>query len=108
MGTLWLHGMFCLLPIVNNMNWEGVLGKGVLGQAKNGDELFWEEKISCSQLEGPSMHSRCLAFLPFKFWVGVVGKEFYFHFSLVPNVFPMCSLEIFSIRIPSGKVFNKI
>jgi len=36
------------------------------------------------------MHSRCLAFLPFKFRAGAgegEGKDF-FHFSLVPNVFP--------------------
>jgi hypothetical protein len=38
-----------------------------------------------SQWEGP----RCLAFIPFKFggW-----EEFFFHFSLFPNVFSWCSL----------------
>jgi hypothetical protein len=25
-------------------------------------------EISCSQWEDPSIHSRCLAFFPFKFW----------------------------------------
>jgi hypothetical protein len=32
-----------------------------------------------------SMHSKCLDFFPFKFWVGV-GEDF-FHFSFVPNGF---------------------
>jgi hypothetical protein len=42
--------------------------------------------ISCSQWEGQSMHSRCLAFYPFKFW----GERiFFFHFPLVPIVFPL-------------------
>ncbi len=38
------------------------------------------------------MHSRCLAFLLFKFWEegprGGGGGRISFHFSLVPNVFP--------------------
>jgi hypothetical protein len=48
-------------------------------------------EIFCSLWEGPSMHSRCLAFFPFKF-VGGGVKDFIFHFSLVPNAFPLCSL----------------
>jgi hypothetical protein len=41
--------------------------KGVLAQAKNGDELFWEEKFHAAN-----------------------GRIYIFHFSLVPNVFPLC------------------
>jgi hypothetical protein len=45
-----------------------------------------EREISCSQWEGPSMHSRCLVFFPFMFWGG--GRNFFFfHFSQLPNVF---------------------
>ncbi len=71
-----------------------------------GQKWWWTllgREISCSQSEGPSMHSRCLAFLPFKFWVGVVGKEFFFilffHFPLVPNVFTWSS-QLVLIRFP--------
>jgi hypothetical protein len=40
-------------------------------------------------MEGSSVHSRCLAFLPFKFWEeGQRGGRISFHLSLVPNVFP--------------------
>ncbi len=45
----------------------------------------------CSQWEGPSRHSRCLAFFPFKFGVGRI----FFHFSLgsqyVLTMFPLSS-----------------
>jgi len=82
--------------------WIRWIGRVFLAvRIRPGQKWWWTllgREISCSQSEGPSMHSRCLAFLPFKFWVGVVGKEFFFilffHFPLVPNVFPMCSLEV--------------
>jgi hypothetical protein len=61
---------------------------GVLAQAKNGGELFCE--ISCNQWEGPSMHSRCLAFFLFKFCEGRI----FFHFSMVPTMFPLSSHEV--------------
>ncbi len=48
-------------------------------------------EISCSQWESPSILSRCLVFFPFKFWGG--GKDF-FYFSLVPNVFLLCSIQV--------------
>ncbi len=51
------------------------------------------KRNSCSQWEGPSMHSRQLVFFPFKFWSGRREKD-YFHFSLVPNVFPLCSFQL--------------
>jgi len=51
--------------------------------------------ISCSQWEGPSMHSRCLAFFPLRVFLGCGGGERnYFHVSLVPNVFSMGSHQI--------------
>jgi hypothetical protein len=48
-------------------------------------------EISSSQWECPTMHSRCHNFVQFNvlggFWEG--GGDFiFFHFSLVPNVFP--------------------
>jgi hypothetical protein len=43
---------------------------------------------SMQPMESPSVHSRCLAFLPFKFWEEGRGGRISFHFSLVPNVFP--------------------
>ncbi len=42
-------------------------------------------EISCSQWEGQSMHSWCLAFYPFKF----CGERIFFHFSLVLKAFPL-------------------
>jgi hypothetical protein len=49
-----------------------------------------------------SMHSKCLDFFSFKFWVG--GGRIFFHFSFVPFKFsmgsqwvPICSPRVFSI-----------
>ncbi len=64
-------------------------------------------EISCSQWEGPSMHSRCLVFFPFMFWGGGGRRDFFSFFPTsqcvrtmflsssqwVPNIFP----NIFSI-----------
>jgi hypothetical protein len=55
-----------------------------------------------------SMHSKCLDFFSFKFWVGVGERgEDLSHFFFVPNMFssssqlvpyvPMCSSKVFSI-----------
>jgi hypothetical protein len=53
-----------------------------------------EREISCSQWEGPNMHSKRLVFFPFMFWgVGGRGKIF-FHFSRLPNVFALCSFQV--------------
>ncbi len=68
-------------------------------------QKWWQSplgrEISCSQWEGPSMHSRCLSFFPFMFWGG--GPERFFSILLgfpsvhtmflsssqwVPNIFP--------------------
>jgi len=82
-------------------------------RAVNPCQKWWwsllERKISCSQWEGPSMHSRCLVFFPFMFWGGEGRKDFYSFFSTsqcvhtmflssfkwVPNIFP----NIFSIPL---------
>jgi len=59
---------------------------------------FLGREFSCSQWEGPSMHSRCLVFFPFMFWGGVgwegVWGEIFFHFSQLPNVFTLCSFQV--------------
>ncbi len=51
-----------------------------------------------------SMHSKCLGFFSFKFWVGGVWCEDFFHFSFVPNMFPfkflICSFG--SRFVPQG------
>jgi len=62
-----------------------------------------EREISCSQWEGPNMHSKRLVFFPFMFWgVGGVRKDVFSFFSTsqcvrtmflsssqwVPNIFP--------------------
>ncbi len=58
------------------------------------------KKNSCSQWEGPSMHSRCLAFFLFKFFWGA-GKDreglfFIFLGSQCVNImFPSISQSVF-------------
>jgi len=51
-------------------------------------------------MEGPRVHSKCLAFILFKFWEDGLGSgcgggwgEGFFSFSLVPNVFPNIILQ---------------
>ncbi len=65
-----------------------------------------EIKNTCNQWVGKSMHSRCLDYFSFKFWVEGVGEDF-FHFSFVPSMFPsnaqgvpkfpMCSPMVFQV-----------
>ncbi len=65
---------------------------------------YFGKRNSCSQWEGPSMHSRCLAFFPFKFLLagggfaaGGRGRRIFFIFPW----FPMCSHYVpftFSMR----------
>jgi len=77
---------------------------GVLAQAKNGDEEFWNIKISCSQWEGSACTQSALIFFSLKFWVlegGVGGGEDFFHFSFVLNMFPSSS-QWFPSVFPKG------
>jgi hypothetical protein len=57
-------------------------------------QLFWEEKISCSQWEGPKHALKVPCFSSFKVFEGGgavgVGNDF-FPFCPVHNVFPLCS-----------------
>jgi hypothetical protein len=69
---------------------------GVLAQAKNGDQQFFGNRNFMQPMGRLSMHSKCLDFISFKFWVVVVVVGgFFFLFPLfptcsfqVPNVFP--------------------
>jgi len=70
---------------------------GVLIQAKNGEELFWNIEISMGRL---SMHSKSLDCFSFKICVG--RGRIFFHFSFVPFKFPMGSH-----RLPSGSLSSQ-
>jgi hypothetical protein len=59
-------------------------------------QSFLRREISCSQWESPSILSKCLGFFPLS--LGEGGKDF-FHFSLVPNVFLLCSIQV-PIKLP--------
>ncbi len=80
--------------------------QAVLPQAKNGDELFLVIEISFGQWEGPSMHSRCLAFFPFKFVEGGGGKRIFLSFfsgyQCVPTMFPSSSHRVLNMS-PSSQ-----
>ncbi len=52
------------------MNRSGVLCKGVIAQAKNGDELFWEEKFHAASGKTQACTQGALLFFPFKFGRG--------------------------------------
>jgi hypothetical protein len=41
---------------------------GVLGQAKNGDEQFWNMQNFMQAMGRLSTHSKCLDFFSFQFW----------------------------------------
>jgi hypothetical protein len=63
---------------------------GVLAQAKNGDEQFWNIEISCSQWEGSACTQSALIFFLLSFGVG----EDFLHFSFVPIMFPSRSHQV--------------
>jgi len=52
-------------------------------------QILLGRKMPCSQWEGPSMHSRHLAF--YSFFPLRRGEGFFFHFSIVPTMFPLGS-----------------
>jgi hypothetical protein len=73
----------------------------VLLQAKNGDELYCEEKFGAANGTAQNMHSRCLDFFSSELGVGGGGGEQFSIFSLVPMCchyipfnFPMGSHQI--------------
>jgi hypothetical protein len=75
---------------------------GVLAQAKNGDEQFWNIEISCSQWERSACTQSALIFflLSFGCWGGGRG----FHFSFAPNMFPSSSWapNVFPKGVPNS------
>jgi len=53
---------------------------------QNGDELFGEEKFHAANVKAQACSQSALLFFPFKV---EVGGRIFFHFPLVPNVFPL-------------------
>ncbi len=77
---------------------------GVLGQAKNGDELFWEEKFHAANGKAQRCTQGALLF-PFKsfFWEGR-AEDFFSYFpgsQCVLTMFPLSSQWV-PIRFPLG------
>jgi hypothetical protein len=75
--------------------------KGVLAVAKNGDELFWEEKFHATNMEGYRFHgSQCVpTMFPFKFPMGShqVSNMFPNRFSIAPpHFYPICFWQMLS------------
>jgi hypothetical protein len=69
--------------------------QGVLAQAKNGDQVFWQEKFYAANGKAQACTQGALIFSPFMFCGGAGGEgEFFFHFSQLPNVFALCSLQV--------------
>jgi hypothetical protein len=64
----------------------------VLAQAKNGKELFWEEKFHAANGKAQACTQGALLFFLLSFLGGECrGLEGFLFFSLVPNVFSICS-----------------
>jgi hypothetical protein len=61
-----------------------------LAYAKNGDQQ--QPKIHAANGKTEACTQGALNFFSFKFWVGV--REEFFHFSFLPNMFPLCSLQV--------------
>jgi hypothetical protein len=65
--------------------------QGELAQAKNGDELFWEDKSHAANWKKAQACTQGALLYSFKV---SGGNEFFFHFPLVHNVFPLCPLQV--------------
>jgi hypothetical protein len=65
--------------------------QGVLAQARNGEELFWEEKFHAANGKAQACTQGALLFFLLSLGGGA-GKDFFS--PLVSNVFPLCSLQI--------------
>jgi hypothetical protein len=80
--------------------------QGVLAHAKNGDEVFWEEKFHAANGKAQACTQGALLFFPFMFWGGGrgarggVGERFFFIF---PD-FPMCSHYV-PFKFPMGSQY---
>jgi hypothetical protein len=70
--------------------------QGVLAQAKNCDKLFWQEEFHAANGKTQACTQGALLFFLFEVWGrgGGRGKDYFFHFALIPNVFPLCSLQV--------------
>ncbi len=60
-------------------------------QAKNGDELFWEEKFHAANGKAQVCTQGALHFFLLSLGRGGAGEGFSKRISLTPNVFPICS-----------------
>jgi hypothetical protein len=78
--------------------------QGVLAQAKNGDELFWEEKFHAANGKARACTQNALLFI---LLILGGGKGFFFHFSLVPNAFPLNLQWVLGMGCPI-EVTNRI
>jgi len=70
---------------INSPKLVGCSLQGVLAEAKNGEELFWEEKFHAANRKAQACTQGALLFLPFNF--GGESRDFFFIFLW----FPMCS-----------------
>ncbi len=74
--------------------------QGALAHAKNGDEVFLEEKFHAANGKAQACTQGALLFflLCFGVWGGAWGEggggEFFFHFSQLLNVFALCSFQV--------------
>jgi hypothetical protein len=94
--SLWLVGFHCHSITLNRY---GILCMRVISPGQKWWPTLLGSEISCSQWEGPNMHSRCLTFFPFMFWgVGVGGGGRVFNFF---PWFLMCSRYVHS-KFPMG------
>jgi len=66
--------------------------QGELAHGKNGDELFWKDKFHVANGKAQAWTQGALPFSLLS--MGGGGGRIFFHFPLVPNMFPPCSLKV--------------
>ncbi len=69
----------------------GCFLQGALAHAKNGDEVFWEEKFHATN--GKAQTCTQGAFF-FSFYVLGWGGKIFFHSFRLPKVFALCSFQV--------------
>jgi hypothetical protein len=74
-----------------NVEQVGCSLQGVLAQAKNGDQVFWEEKFHAANGKAQACTQGAL---PFSLLCFGGGGEVFCHFYRLPNVFTVCSLQV--------------